>query len=211
MDARITEAMRPNQVCSLTSRSRFACSRTRASISNRTERRCSRATWDWLRSASQAHCLLPGEPFPWDEGVSVRERLDESALIAAPVFEPDGADPVGGVVLVQRARAAWGGDGIASSVPAIQTLASQIGSALHGAELYCVEQELSLAGQIQASFLPQEPPQIPGWHVTAALEPAQQTAGDFYDVIPLPNERFGLVVADVAGKRMGAALYMALA
>ncbi len=73
-----------------------------------------------------------------------------------------------------------------------------------------MEQELALAGKVQSSFLPGELPAIAGWQIKAALRPARQTSGDFYDVISLPGGRLGLVVADVVDKGVGAALFMAL-
>ena len=69
--------------------------------------------------------------------------------------------------------------------------------------------ELDIAHQIQASLLPKELPNIPGWHVSAYWQPARAVGGDFYDFIQFPDGRFGLVIGDVSGKGVPAALVMA--
>ena len=73
-----------------------------------------------------------------------------------------------------------------------------------------LEQELTLAGKVQASFLPRELPHIPNWDLAVTLEPASETSGDFYDISRLPNGRLGILMADVVDKGVGAALFMAL-
>ena len=71
-------------------------------------------------------------------------------------------------------------------------------------------QELTLAGRMQASLLPEAPPSIPGWQVSATWKPARETSGDFYDFVEYKDGRLGVILADVTDKGMGAALYMAL-
>lgn len=78
------------------------------------------------------------------------------------------------------------------------------------AYLAAIQREMDLARHIQASFLPEQLPHPPGWQIAAMFQPASQVAGDFYDVFPLPGQRLGLLIGDVCGKGVGAALFMAL-
>ena len=100
-----------------------------------------------------------------------------------------------------------------------------------------LEQELDLARDIQASFLPDCCPHVPGYEIAAFYQAARQVGGDFYDFIlldepptepgqqrsfsrrakaslpsppPRPTGRFGIVIADVTDKGVPAALFMAL-
>ncbi len=70
--------------------------------------------------------------------------------------------------------------------------------------------ELSIAREIQRSFLPMGVPDISGYDIAAANIPAAEVGGDFYDFIRLPGGQLALVIADVSGKGVPAALYMAL-
>lgn len=77
-------------------------------------------------------------------------------------------------------------------------------------ELAVTQHEFQLASQIQADFLPKTLPDMPHWTLSAYFQPAREVAGDFYDAFSLPNNRLGLVIADVCDKGVGAALFMAL-
>lgn len=74
-----------------------------------------------------------------------------------------------------------------------------------------LERELEIGRQIQAGFLPEVLPQPSGWEVAAHFQAAREVAGDFYDAFPLARgEKVGLVLGDVCGKGVGAALFMTL-
>ena len=75
--------------------------------------------------------------------------------------------------------------------------------------------ELAIAAEIQQSFLPDTIMQIEGYDIAAKSVMAKEVGGDFFDVIPLEvvplgTEKLGIMIADVSGKGIPAALFMAL-
>ncbi len=102
----------------------------------------------------------------------------------------------------------------------LSTLAAQAAPAIRVAQLVReqaveiqarerLEQEMRVATLIQQQFLPRELPQLHDWQVAAYYGPARAVGGDFYDFIPLPDGRIGIVVGDVTDKGVPAALIMA--
>jgi sigma-B regulation protein RsbU (phosphoserine phosphatase) len=86
---------------------------------------------------------------------------------------------------------------------------------LKAAQAELVEQErfkreLEIAAEVQRSILPTAFPNIPGFEFAACARPAREVGGDYYDLLPLDDDHFGLVMADVSGKSIHAALYMAV-
>ncbi len=74
-----------------------------------------------------------------------------------------------------------------------------------------VKREIEIAQQIQMGLLPAVPPDVPGIELAGRCLPAMQVGGDYYDFFLSPDNRLGLVIADVSGHNVGAALMMAAA
>ncbi|HEX2331381.1 MAG TPA: PP2C family protein-serine/threonine phosphatase [Candidatus Angelobacter sp.] len=85
--------------------------------------------------------------------------------------------------------------------------------ALELADRVTMKRDLEIAREIQHWLLPEQPPTVPGAQIAFASRPANTVAGDYYDVLPRAardgKERWLIVVADVAGKSIPAALLMA--
>jgi phosphoserine phosphatase RsbU/P len=72
-----------------------------------------------------------------------------------------------------------------------------------------LEQEMAVAKTIQQGLLPARIHQPAGYDIAAVNDSSLQVGGDYYDVVPLSDQRFILAIGDVAGKGMPAALLMA--
>ena len=81
------------------------------------------------------------------------------------------------------------------------------------ASLHRIEAELALGRQIQRSFVPLIPPDLPGYEVASQYEAAREVGGDFFDVFRIRGRpgRLAVCIADVTGKGIAAALLMAFA
>lgn len=95
-------------------------------------------------------------------------------------------------------------------------VAAQAGIVINNARLHEqalqqkeVEQDLKLATEVQQAFLPQTPPEAPGYRVRSFYQAANHIGGDYFDYIHLPDGLVAIVVADVVGHGVAAAMFMA--
>jgi sigma-B regulation protein RsbU (phosphoserine phosphatase) len=100
----------------------------------------------------------------------------------------------------------------------LENIANNLSIAVVNARLYAehvererqLEREILMARDVQRAMIP-DAPQIKGFDIAAQLEPALNLSGDFYDYIPLSPDRVGILIGDVAGKGIRAAMGMAAA
>ena len=95
----------------------------------------------------------------------------------------------------------------------LSLFANQAALALENARLHLqalekerLEREMHLAAEIQHQILPKGAPAVPGYELTGWYRPARQVGGDYYDLFRREDGRVGLVLGDVSGKGMPAAL-----
>lgn len=95
----------------------------------------------------------------------------------------------------------------------LSIIGTQSAQVLENARLYEEEQkrialqkEMSAAREVQINLLPKELPKVSGFEFTAMTLPTKEVGGDFYDVLKLNNDLYEIVIADVAGKGLSAAL-----
>ena len=77
------------------------------------------------------------------------------------------------------------------------------------AALHAANEQMRIAREIQQRLFPKEAPALKGFELAGLTESAEQTGGDYYDFVPMPEGRIGLVVGDVTGHGIGPALLMA--
>jgi len=131
--------------------------------------------------------------------------------VAAPLLDSEGC--VGMIALGAKRRAPPFDEGDMELLAALASAAAlRIRNLALGEEMArrrLLDRELELAHDIQMAMLPRAFPERPEIDVAAALRPARSVGGDLYDVVA-DGDRVWLLVGDVSGKGVGAALFMAV-
>jgi len=144
------------------------------------------------------------------DAMAARLRVEHlpSAMLALPLRA--GADTLGGLYLDSENTGAWRSadqelfNGVAGQITWL--IASQRGRA---PERAIEAHDLALARRIQQRFLPQSTPPIQGYRIADSYEAARVIGGDYFDFFQYRDGRQGWVIADVSGKSVSGALYMA--
>ncbi|MFW5662238.1 MAG: PP2C family protein-serine/threonine phosphatase [Bacteroidota bacterium] len=141
----------------------------------------------------------------------IKQFMPQSnTLIAVPLYE--GALRVGTLVVINHEEYSFEQD----DLKVLSAFSDNVSIALENARLLkdSIEKEkyrseLSLARRIQKNLLPDKLPQFDNYSVDAISIPADEIGGDYYDIVTLADGRQCLLIADVSGKGISAAIIMA--
>lgn len=162
-----------------------------------------------MRSAKFGFVLLDIDVFGSAGEKCIGEMRADEQLSALPVLVTSQS---GDMAAIERCIAAGADDYLPAEFgPAI--LRVRVSAALDRRRIQETEymrREINVARTIQRDFLPETLPEIEGIEIEAALRPARDVSGDFYDCFSLATGEVVLVVGDVCDKGVGAALFMAL-
>ena len=150
-----------------------------------------------------------------DSGIDVRDSVADCGIrsvMCVPFLRADG-DVLGVLQLDRRdTRTPFH----RNDLDLLAGVATQVTLAIEQAQAHeerlsreQLRRDLELANRVQQALLPSRPPEIPGYESFDYYEPARQISGDFFSYVPLPGGRTAVVLADVSGKGMSAALVMA--
>lgn len=154
-----------------------------------------------------------------DAGIDSRFDMSQSvadvrirSLMCAPLLNADGKSL--GVIQLDTLRSSIGFKN--EDLELLSTVAMQAGIAVENTKLHQIEmdqhamrRDLQLAHDVQRGFLPRSRPVIAGHDFFDYYRPAQQVGGDYYDYLILPDGRIAVILADVVGHGVAAALLMA--
>ena len=150
-----------------------------------------------------------------DERFSMAQSIADFAIrsmICAPMIANDG-EPMGVIQIDTMNQRARFND---EDLEVLAGVASQAAVAIDNAQMHeqvlaqqALQRDLELARRMQRGLLPMKPPQVPGYFFFEHYQAARHVGGDYYDYVMLPGGRFAVIIGDVAGKGVAAALLMA--
>ncbi|HUE13861.1 MAG TPA: GAF domain-containing SpoIIE family protein phosphatase [Planctomycetaceae bacterium] len=172
-----------------------------------------RGVTGWVaRNREVANIADPASDPRWNSTFDKRTGFHTRTILAAPIISPHEGRLIGVLQLLNKLDGPFG----PFDEQIIRAFAAHAATALERASLVADAQRshelqtaVNMGRRIQQSFLPRHLPKIAGYDVAAWWRPAESVSGDYYDVIPLPDGRLGLIVADVSGHGVGPSLLMA--
>ena len=145
-----------------------------------------------------------------NDPVYVNARDRTRSEMVAPIISND--EVIGVFDLESDQFNAYSGD----DLEVLMMLASQVAIIIEKVMLHeqlvekkRLEGQLEVARQVQLELLPAQDPQLPGYDISAYNFPTEEVSGNYYDWVPIYDDQIGIVIADVSGKGVPAAILMA--